>query len=310
MHLSLRHLEAFRMFCRTRSVTETARLIRVSQPAMSQTLRDVEDQVGFALFHRAGGRTQLTSEAMALLPEVERLLLQFSTLRGRAAEIRDEKAGSLSIASVPTLFTELLPSALASFKREHEKVNIRAEIFTAKEIVRQIQQDKADVGFVLLPVDEMGVAVHPLMRMRVVCAVYRGHRLAERKSITAQDMRDEQVIMQSETTPPGQVLRESVDADMSGERVIMTNQSISALNMVRHGLGIALVHPLTLSGETSGQIVCIPFDPPIYQTLGMVYSRHRAVPRMVVRFEKHIRNRLKEFTETLDNFALHTELLT
>ena len=248
---------------------------------------------------------------MALLPEVERLLLQFSTLRGRAAEIRDERAGSLSIASVPTLFTELLPSALASFKREHEKVNIRAEVFTAREIVRQIQQDKADVGFVFLPIDEMGVAVHPLMRMRVVCAVYRGHRLAGKTAITALDMRDEQIIMQSETTPPGQVLRESVDAEMSGaDRVIMTNQSISALNMVRHGLGIALVHPLTLSRETSDQIVCIPFEPAIYQTLGMVYSRHRAVPRMVVRFEKHMRSRLKEFAEAFGGLSLHIELLT
>lgn len=311
MHLSIRQLEAFQLFSRTRSVTETARLLRVSQPAVSQTLKEVEEQVGFALFNRIGGRTQLTTEALALMPDVERLLTQMSTLRGRAAELRDDKAGALAIASVPTLFTELLPSALASFRAEHEKVRLRADTFSANEVVRQIRQDKADVGFAFLPVDEMGVAVQPLMRMRVVCAVPRTHRLASKAFVTARDLHEEEVIVQNVTTPPGLVLHESLDSDPAGGwRVLDTNQSTPALHMVRHGLGIALIHPLTLSLEVSGDVVCVPLEPPIYQTLGMVYSRHRPVPRVVVRFEKHMRRSLTDFAAAMTRRGLVCELLT
>lgn len=311
MHLSLRQLEVFRLFSRTRNVTETARLLRVSQPAVSQTLKEVEEQVGFVLFHRIGGRTQLTAEALALLPDVERLQAQYATLRGRAFELRDGKAGSLAIASVPTLYTEVLPSALASFRREQEKVELRTESVIASEVVRQVRHDKADVGFALLPVDETGVAVQPLVRMRVVCAMLPDHPLASKATITARDLSTQEVIVQNIQTAPGAVLHESLDHDgtFAAARVLDTNMSISALHMVRHGLGIALVHPLTLSLDASRDLVCVPMEPAIYQTLGMIYSRQRPVPRVVIRFEKHMRRSLQDFCTTMAQRGLDCELL-
>jgi DNA-binding transcriptional LysR family regulator len=310
MHLSLRQLEAFRLFSRTRNVTETARLLRISQPAVSQTLKEVEEQVGFALFNRIGGRTQLTAEALALMPDVERLLAQFSTLRGRAIELRDSKAGLLSIASVSTLSVDVLPQALASFRIEHEKVQLRAETLTDVEVVRQIRHDKADVGYVFLPVDEIAVAVQPLLRMRAFCAMPSDHALAHRSVLTAQDLHNEDVIVQNIQTPSGSVLHGSLDHHGSfTARVIDTNTSLSALNMVRYGLGIALIHPLTLPHDALRNLACVPLEPAIHQTLGMIYSRHRPVPRVVLRFEKHMRASLRDFCASMVAQGFECELL-
>jgi DNA-binding transcriptional LysR family regulator len=310
MHLSLRQLETFRLFSRTRNVTETARLLRISQPAVSQTLKEVEEQVGFVLFNRIGGRTQLTAEALALMPDVERLLAQFSTLRGRAIELRDSKAGSLGVASVSTLYRDVLPSALASFRAEHEKVQLRVETLTSSEVVRQVRHDHADVGYVFLPIDEMGVAVQPLLSMRVFCAMRADHALADRAMVTAHDLRDQDVIVQNIQTPPGSVLHGVLDRDTAcAARVIGTNMSTSALHMVRHGLGIALIHPLTLPLEDLSGVVCVPLDPPIYQTLGMIYSRQRPVARVVIRFEKHMRRSLRDFCASMVKRGFECELL-
>jgi DNA-binding transcriptional LysR family regulator len=312
MHLSLRQLEVFRLFCKTRNVTETANLMRVSQPSVSQTLKEVETQVGFVLFNRIGGRTQLTTEALGLIPEVERVLSQFSTLRGRVSELRDGRSGKLAIASVSTLYSDLLPAALASFRKEYEKVQLRAENYTASEVVQQVRQDKVDVGFAFLPVDEMGVAVEPLVRARVVCVMPRDHEFAQRSSVTARDLNEQEVIVQTMQTPAGLVLRESLGRDAGfTARILDTNHSIPALHMVRHGLGVALIHPMTLSLalRDSHDVVCVPLDPPIYQTLGMIYSRHRPVPRHVLSFEKHLRLKLKAFCDQMQARGMECELL-
>jgi DNA-binding transcriptional LysR family regulator len=88
MNISIRQMETFRLFAQTRSVTETARILRISQPAISQTLKEVEAQLGFALSVRISGRTRLTDEAMLLLPQIEQVLMQMTALRNQAAELR------------------------------------------------------------------------------------------------------------------------------------------------------------------------------------------------------------------------------
>jgi DNA-binding transcriptional LysR family regulator len=309
MHLKWRQLEAFRLFARTQNVTETARLLHISQPAVSQMLKEIEDQIGFPLYNRSGRRTRLTAEAMSLLPDVERLLAQMSSLQGRAAELRDTKSGALAIASVPTLFAELLPAALQSFRAEHSKVRLRVESHTASEVAQQIRQDRAHVGFAFLPIDEIGVAVQPIMQMQVVCAVPKGHALAGRDVVKAADLENELVIVQGAETPPGLMLHESLAGDAAALRILDTNQSTPALHMVRHGIGVALVHPLTLSLDLAQDIVPVPFEPTIKLTLGMIYSRQRAVPRVVIRFEKHLRTALHVFCETMNKRGLHCEPL-
>src|SRR5262245_2697359 len=115
---SLRQLEVFRLLMRVRNVTEVARLLRISQPAISQALRSLEEDFGFELFARSGGRIIPTAEASAVLPEIERLFTHLSTLTSRVGELRDERAGSLSIATIPTLTNWLLPKAVAALRLE------------------------------------------------------------------------------------------------------------------------------------------------------------------------------------------------
>ena len=312
MHLSLRQLEVFRQFARTASVTETAGLMRVSQPAISQTLKEVEGQLGFALFNRIGGRTHLTSEALELLPEVDRLIAQFTTLRGLATELRDGSAGKLAIAGVSTLYAGLLPRALARFRQEHAKVQIRAEIHVAQEVVRQVRQDEADVGFAFLPMNQAAVLVRPVARMRVVCAVPVGHPLARRRSVSTRDLNQYEVIVQNAGTSPGSVLHHSLDSDAGfTARVLDTNHSIPALQMVRNGLGIALIHPLTFAAvpEAWSTVRCIPFEPAISQTLAMVLPALRPVPRSVQHFEAHFLHTLRALCDELGKMGLICRLL-
>lgn len=309
MKLGVRQLEVIRIFARTHSVTETARVLNVSQPAVSQTLREAEMQLGFPIAVRFGNRTRLTDEARALMPDIERILAQFSSLKGRAEELRDSRAGSLSIASVPTLFIALLPRAVASFLREHRRVQLQVGSHTAAKVLQQIRQDTADIGLAFMPIDEIGVAVQPVLRMAVVCAVPVGHALAGHDCIRPADLIDEVIVVQNAHGPPGLVLRERLEHDFSRMRVVGTNQSSAALSMACEGIGIALVHPLTLSGPPRSEVVTIRFEPKIELTLGLVYARQKPVSRIMLHFERHLRASLREFCDTATARGLDCEML-
>ena len=280
MRLGIRQLEMLRLFSKTRSVTETARLMRVSQPAMSQTIKDIEGQLGFAIMLRAGNKSRLTDEARAILPEVEGVLAQMSHLVGHAEELRDARAGSLSLAAVPSLFLEILPAAITSFLAEHGKVRVKAEVQPAREIVRAVQHDAAHLGFAFLPVDEAAVAVQPLLEMNAVCVVPAASLLAQKPVIHARDLRDELVIIQDVHSPAGLAINEGIETELSGSRILRVNQSVAAVRFVAQGIGIAIVHPISMSGRNSDGAEAVPFEPAVPMTLGLIYSRQKKLSRV------------------------------
>ena len=83
-----RQLEVFTAVMRAGTVTEAARLLNISQPALSQVLRHTEDDLGFALFTREKGRLKPTPEAQELYPEAERLFGELEGLRRKTADLR------------------------------------------------------------------------------------------------------------------------------------------------------------------------------------------------------------------------------
>lgn len=309
MNLGFRQLETFRLFARTQSVTETARLMRVSQPAVSQTLKELEAQFGFALFVRSNGRTRLTVEANNVLPEVERLFAQMASLRGKAEELKDNRAGALSIASVPSFTARILPDAVKAFRAARSQVKIRLEVYTATDVVRQIRQEYCDIGFAFMPLDEVGVSVQPLLRMPMVCLVPATHPLAQRKVVTANDLAEETIIVHRAETTPGFVLRESLRGEVENFQILTTNQSVTALHMVQSGIGIAFAHPLVLPYDPLGQAVAIPYERTVPITFAMLYSRNRPVSRIVLQFETILRNAITNFSKDLQKKGLECEIL-
>ncbi|MCX7354707.1 MAG: LysR family transcriptional regulator [Alphaproteobacteria bacterium] len=111
--LRRRHMLVFQTVMRSRSVTEAAQQLGISQPATSRALFELEEQVGFPLFNRSSGRTTPTVEAQNLLPEIDELLLHQDLVEGRIKAVRARNEGTLTIAAPPGLVTSFLSRAVA-----------------------------------------------------------------------------------------------------------------------------------------------------------------------------------------------------
>jgi DNA-binding transcriptional LysR family regulator len=309
MHTTLRQLETLQMFALTRSVTETARLTRVSQPAVSQTLKDLEAQFGFSIFSRVNGRPTLSAEAMQILPEIERILAQFTALRGRVNELRDMRAGSLSIMTGPTATFELIPRAIADFRRQRPNVRFHLDVSTASDITRKVREETIDLGLNVLPANEVSIATEPLFRTRMVCVLPLGHRLRRFQQVTPKDLVDETVVVVRQDGPLSPRVIAALGSLNDRANSISTNQSIAALNLVRQGVGIAILHPMALTQSVLREVEVTRFEPSIDVTFGLLYSRRRPMPRIMSKFFGSVRDAAVDFSTRMRPFGVEVEVL-
>ena len=121
--MRLRHIEVFNAIMLTGSVSAAARLINVTQPAVSRVLQHAEIQLGFALFQRVKGRLEPTEEAQTLYPYIERLFAQLDEVQRLAASLRADagRHKGLHVLTVLALSHEVLPRALRLFRPDAKR---------------------------------------------------------------------------------------------------------------------------------------------------------------------------------------------
>jgi len=144
---SLRSLELFSTLMLTRSLTETAKRIGITQPAASLALKELEAQTGLSLFQRSRQRIVPTPQAEALLPHIERLLAQAEAVQRRITTLQDTSVSTLQIACIPSFGSTLLPQAIAGFKRKNRHLQIRVDVQHFARVLDLVDHDTTELGF-------------------------------------------------------------------------------------------------------------------------------------------------------------------
>src|ERR671937_458104 len=171
--INSRQVEAFRAMMLTGSVTDAAKLMAVTQPAVSRLLRDFQALLKMELFERRGTGLVPTAAAMALYTEVERSFVGLERITAAAEEIRGRRTGSLRIAALPALANGYLPRLAGHFLMERPNLNI---------------------GFAEVPIAHSGLPSQRLPALARVAVLPTGHRLAEKEVLEPSDFEGETFI--------------------------------------------------------------------------------------------------------------------
>ncbi|MDN4589677.1 LysR family transcriptional regulator [Xenophilus aerolatus] len=265
--MRLRHIEVFNAVMLTGSVSAAARLINVTQPAVSRTLQHAELQLGFALFRRAKGRLTPTAEAQALYPHIERLFAQLDEVQRLAANLRqaDDATQELRILAVMALTHEVLPRALVAFRRKHPKVAIHVEALHTPQIVSALLLREADIGFAFSPVVPPGLTHETLADSRMVCVAPKGllpPAVVRTGAVDLAALGDVPVIALDARDPVGLSLSQACrDAGVGLQAVVTVQTYHAALAMAQHGLGIALIDGCTALSADAMKVDVLALQP-------------------------------------------------
>ena len=264
--MRLRHIEVFNAVMLTGSVSGAARLINVTQPAVSRVLQHAELQLGFALFQRGKGRLTPTSEALTLYPHIERLFAQLDEVQRLAVNLKTgESAKELRILTVLALSYEILPHTIKLFRVRHPDVAITVKALHSPQIVSALALQDGDVGFLFSPVVHSALAQEHLADGRMVCIAPKGMlaaRLTKRGSVTLADLTKVPVIGLDVLDPVGRSLNQACREGGVGLEFSITVQTYhSALALAHHGLGIAVVDSCTAVSADLSRVDVLALEP-------------------------------------------------
>jgi len=283
--INLRQLEVFTAVMRRNSISEAARELGVTQPAVSKVLRHTEELLGFKLFERIRGGLYPTPEARALFAEAEPIYGGLTTLRRLAGDLRDTQIGLLRLAVVPAIAFDLVPDALVAFKTDRPHVHIELLVRLSQQVADLINTQQADLGIVHFTDDNPLIQAEVIGSGRIVCVMHADHPLAARQELTPHDLADQPLISYARENRYGEVVEEAFRA--AGVRlrpVIETNMSTVACSMAAKQLGIALVDEFTSRSSAFHALAVRPLTPPSRINVGLLYPRFRPLSRLAREF--------------------------
>jgi DNA-binding transcriptional LysR family regulator len=288
--MKIRQLEAFRALVVAQTVTQAARMLYISQPAVTRLIADLEESVGFALFERTRGRLRPTAEGLALYEEVERSLIGVEQIARTAEAIKASRIGLLHIAGAPALSLSFLPRAIASFIANHPDINVSLSSNTSRTVVDMVMKQQCNIGFVILPVHYPGLHGELLLSADILCALPAGHRLVNKCMITPADLAGEHFISNPRELH-SRLQTDALFASFGIDRKLRVETQINAgvCAFVEAGVGVALVDPVTALDYISRGIVFKRFEPVLRMEFQVLFPSERPPSTLVRNFVAHVR---------------------
>jgi DNA-binding transcriptional LysR family regulator len=273
--MRLRHIEVFNAVMLTGSVSAAARMINVTQPAVSRTLQHAEIQLGFQLFQRVGGRLRPTAEAQTLYPHIERLFAQLDEVQRLSASLKAGRGkGELRVLTVLALSYEVFPRAMRLFREKHPSVRVHHEALHSPQIISSLVLQEADVGYVFSAVSHPALVQEQLADRQVVCVVPKGllpARQVKAGSITLAQLSKLPVIALDGQDPLGVLLAHAVRDSGAGLQEVMTVQTYHvALALAHHGVGVAMVESCTAASADAAKVDVLKLEPAVPTTVRML----------------------------------------
>ena len=242
-------IETFRALMRQGSTRKAAAVLQVTQPAVSQSLRRLEQQAGLALFSRIGGRLVPTPEAQVLLLEVERSFIGMEAIEHRLRSLRDFGVNQLDVSCYPAFGLGFIPRTLARLKDQSGQTpwpQVSLQILSSKDVRNRVASGLSDFGLMADELSVDGIQHSVFATFPGVVVMPQGHALARFKTIQPAQLAETPFLALN----PEDASRRRLDETLASHGVslriaLQTPYAASICELALRGLGVGLVNPIT-----------------------------------------------------------------
>lgn len=301
--MNLKQLVAFREVMHTGSISEAARNLYRTQPAVSSQISNLERDIGLKLFIRRDGRLKPTPEAEFLLAEAEDILIRLNEVRQTLARVRNLEQGSIHIVSMPGPSVFLLPDLVCQFVESRPGIDISLISRSSFQVQQLLSAQRYDIG--VADIDEgldmsSSLVNQEQLHYQCYCAIPKAHPLAEKSKISAKDLDAEPMAVLTEEHSTYQQLKGIFkERQLRLNRRFETQYFIPLLTFVEQGLACAIVDPLTMHSyqlyrQNQGSLVFRPFSPTIQFSLCLLTPTHRPLSNVATEFSLFLKEQLTQ----------------
>ena len=299
--VNLRHIEIFHAVMTAGNLTEAARLLHTSQPTVSRELARFEKVIGLTLFERSRGRLHPTVQGLRLFEEVQRSWYGLDRIVSAAESLREFRQGELSIVCLPVFSQSFLPLLLQPFLARYPEVSLNVVPQESPLLEEWLSAQRHDLGLTETLSTPAGTERTPLLTLNEVCVLPAGHPLAQRKMLAPQDFQGENYISLSRSDSYRQLLDALFNEHQVKRRMVVeTHSAASVCALVRAGVGVSVVNPLTALDYASSGVVVRPFSIAVPFTVSLIRPLHRPASALVDAFSAHLQQAVSRIIAPLE----------
>jgi DNA-binding transcriptional LysR family regulator len=267
-------LRAFYQTAKFMSFSAAARHLFVSQPAITKQVKSFEQYLGLRLFVRKGAKLALTEEGKVIFQHAQHVFNYEKTLEEVIDRITTLKQGSLQLGTARTYARYFLPHLISVYHSHYPRIEIDLDEGSSRDVLENLLDFKNQIVIVADVENRPQIEFITLCRDQVVLIVSADHRLADKTSISVQELSHEPIIMRE----PGSGTRDLVMCLFSkydvAPNVVMETGDVEMIKLlVQHGEGVAFTLKVALSSEPlDGRLRVVPLQcPPLFLDVRAVY---------------------------------------
>jgi DNA-binding transcriptional LysR family regulator len=276
-------LETLKIFCdlaETRSFSQAAERNFVTQSAVSQQVRGLEERFKRRLLERVRGRREvrLTDAGLAFYEESRNVLAAYAQLQERLRSMDGHVSGTVRVATVYSIGLHELPPAVRRFMALYPSARIDLEYSRTTRIVRDVSSGTVELGVLAYPEKRRGLTVVPLAGDRLVLICPPSHPLASRRKVRAAELQDQDFVLFERDIPTRRAIDRILKSyGVTVRRVAEFDNIETIKRAVEVGFGLAIVpRPSVIDEQQRGQLSVVALAGPEWtRSVGIIHRSDR-----------------------------------
>jgi DNA-binding transcriptional LysR family regulator len=276
--VTLANLRLIRDIAQTRSISKAAQINAISQSAASQTVTELERELGVSLFDRSTRPIAPTPAGKLYLGFCREVLRKNDELQSELDLLRKRTNGAARIAAIYSVGLSEMSQIEEQFQARYPEAELSVSYLRPERVWEAVEQDEADLGLMSYAESSREIVALPWRKEEMVVAVAPGHRLAERDSVQASNLEGEPFIGFDDDLPiEHHIERYLREGKVEVERVLHFDNLVMIKEAVAHGAGISIMpRRVMLDDIRAGRLVALRLRPAeLFRPLYIIHRRRR-----------------------------------
>jgi LysR family transcriptional regulator, transcription activator of glutamate synthase operon len=285
--MDIRQLRYLVALADERHFTRAAEREHIAQPALSQQIRRLEEEVGIALVERTTRRVAMTEAGGLLVGRARRILSELNAAESELQGLRGIQTGHVSVGAMHTMGPVDVSLALAIFHERHPGVELTVREQSSEELAEMLRDDVLDLAFLSVTerIESHGLGLQLLLSEELVLILPPAHPLAQRSGVRMAELAGEQFISYREGARLRELLNHAArEADFDPQVMLESNESRRIRRLVARGMGVAILPRSDTEGAGADVAVVDLTDPALARDITLAWRQGRRHTPAVAEF--------------------------
>lgn len=296
MNITLRQIQAFKTVAEFGSFTRAAERLKVAQPALSLSIRELERELSLRLFDRTTRRVELTAAGREFLQSADKLLADLDRAVRDARDLSEKKRGRIVIAAPPLLAAMIVPAAIADFNAAFPGIDVGLVDARNDQILDRLRAGEADLAIGTFDERADGIRREVLAQDALALFCSPSAALAKKRRVRWADLHDQKLIMLTrDSSIRALTERTLAQAGLeAGKPLYEVSQMTTAVMLAEAGLGVTVLPAYAWSFARSRDVVSRPLvDPQVSRNIFLIQPDGRSLSPAAESFARTLRQQTR-----------------